>query len=427
MTKLSLPLSARTGRWFPWLGLLLLGAGFVAGLGQLFQLRFQLGDVYPPYSSFRADPLGTKALYLALSRLGTVRRHFQSLEKLGDGHGCTLFYLGADAASLRFTASEYRHLEAFMHSGGRLVLALLPTYHPLNITTSTGSSPASRSGQPKTGPPTQPTEPQPVPITDRWQFSYGHAALAKDESGRYAPAIAECKVQLPLPYWVPCSSALFFDKLGPAWRVIYARSPDQPVLIERKVGQGCLVLCADAYLLSNQALRHQRYTSLLSWLLGPNRQVIFDEAHLGVSEEPGLATIVRRYQLQGLGVVLLALAGLFVWKNAASFLPPQEGRWQRLEPDTVLGRDMASGFLNLLRRNVRPDELLSLCLVEWKKSCAAQLPRAKLEQVQALIDAENARPPRDRDPVRLYVELCRVLARRPSVAKDVPSQVQSAT
>src|SRR2546427_9645317 len=50
-----------------WLVLLLvLLAVFVLGVGRLFQLRFEAGDVYPPYSSLRADPLGTKALFESL-------------------------------------------------------------------------------------------------------------------------------------------------------------------------------------------------------------------------------------------------------------------------------------------------------------------------------------------------------------------------
>ena len=42
---------------------------FGAGVIRLFQLRFEAGDVYPPYSSYRADPLGTRALYQSLENL----------------------------------------------------------------------------------------------------------------------------------------------------------------------------------------------------------------------------------------------------------------------------------------------------------------------------------------------------------------------
>ena len=39
--------------------LLLILAGFGYGLNRLFSLRFESGDIYPAYSSFRTDPLGT--------------------------------------------------------------------------------------------------------------------------------------------------------------------------------------------------------------------------------------------------------------------------------------------------------------------------------------------------------------------------------
>ena len=48
---------------------LFLAAGFVYGVIHLFALRFEAGDVYPEYSSLRADPLGLKGFYDALDEL----------------------------------------------------------------------------------------------------------------------------------------------------------------------------------------------------------------------------------------------------------------------------------------------------------------------------------------------------------------------
>ena len=42
---------------------------FLYGVITLLIMRFQVGDVYPPYSSYRSDPLGTKAFYEALNLL----------------------------------------------------------------------------------------------------------------------------------------------------------------------------------------------------------------------------------------------------------------------------------------------------------------------------------------------------------------------
>ena len=63
---------------------LLLAVGFCSGLARLFTLRYESGDVYPPYSTLRADPLGAKGIYEAVGQLRGVetRRNFQPLKKL---------------------------------------------------------------------------------------------------------------------------------------------------------------------------------------------------------------------------------------------------------------------------------------------------------------------------------------------------------
>ena len=83
----------------PLLGLLLavlLAGGFAYGLTQLFLLRYATGDIYPPYSSLRADPVGTKALAEALDGLPKVevRRNFLPLTRLRDEKPVTLIYTG---------------------------------------------------------------------------------------------------------------------------------------------------------------------------------------------------------------------------------------------------------------------------------------------------------------------------------------------
>ena len=53
---------------------------FGAGLFQIFQLRFEAGDVYPEYSSLRSDPLGTMALCESLEKMPgvSVRRDYSA-------------------------------------------------------------------------------------------------------------------------------------------------------------------------------------------------------------------------------------------------------------------------------------------------------------------------------------------------------------
>ena len=78
-------MNRRRSPW-PWLSALLL-AGFGFALLRLLQMRFETGDIYPPYSSLRVDPLGTRALFDSLERLPelVVSRHFRPLTRLPEG------------------------------------------------------------------------------------------------------------------------------------------------------------------------------------------------------------------------------------------------------------------------------------------------------------------------------------------------------
>ena len=83
----------RSRNWVTGAGALLLAAVFLAGVVQLFLLRFAGGDVYPPYSSLRSDPFGTKALYESLERIPgvTVTRHLKPIEALAGADGVVFF------------------------------------------------------------------------------------------------------------------------------------------------------------------------------------------------------------------------------------------------------------------------------------------------------------------------------------------------
>src|SRR5438552_3131072 len=92
--------------------LILLGFGY--GLNRLFSLRFQAGDIYPAYSSFRTDPLGTKALYESLNRLLAAERNFRPLLTMESGRDSALFVLGVQPSQLRLAEVEVKDLEQYV-------------------------------------------------------------------------------------------------------------------------------------------------------------------------------------------------------------------------------------------------------------------------------------------------------------------------
>ncbi len=179
------------------------------------------------------------------------------------------------------------------------------------------------------------------------------------------------------------------------------------------MGRGSIVLCADAYPFSNEAMRRERQPELLAWSVGMASQVIFDETHLGTANDPGIAALARRYRLHGLGTALLVLAGLFIWRSSVPFLPPAEERLADEAAHQVAGKDAAEGFIHLLRRNVPPVDLLRVCLEQWNLTAAARPPaRWKIEAMQKIVDEQNALDPRRRDPVGTCRRFREILSQR---------------
>jgi hypothetical protein len=152
---------------------------------------------------------------------------------------------------------------------------------------------------------------------------------------------------------------------------------------------------------------------LLAWLAGGRANIIFDETHLGVQEQPGVAMLARKYGLTGAVASLLLVAGLFIWRNIVSFVPPYEETEEQARAGWVEGRASASGLASLLRRNVSPAAILPVCVAEWKRS-QGRGPAAALKIVamDRIVSQEESKPARARSPVSGYRAIQQILAKR---------------
>src|SRR5579871_5620241 len=102
---------------------------FAVLLVQLLSLRLERGDVYPPSSTLRPDPLGTRAFYEALPETGTYRvaRGYVELDRELAQKPATLFILGLPAEELAdFDPDEITQLGQYVWNGGRVVITLAP-------------------------------------------------------------------------------------------------------------------------------------------------------------------------------------------------------------------------------------------------------------------------------------------------------------
>jgi hypothetical protein len=116
-------------RYIPITLLLASAAILTVGLIRLFELRFEAGDVYPPYSSLRPDPLGAMAWYESLEHLSvvTVSRDFSAVNQLPNGEKTTYLHLGTSLNAFRaISEPTLNEIERFLASGGRLVITMSP-------------------------------------------------------------------------------------------------------------------------------------------------------------------------------------------------------------------------------------------------------------------------------------------------------------
>jgi hypothetical protein len=431
----------------PRLIITVLAAGFLYGIFHLFALRFATGDVYPAYSSLRADPVGLKGFHDALDDLPQldVRRNYRPLERLQLPAPPTLIYAGTAHYAV-WQDNELHAAEGLLTDGARIVIA----FYPVTRAPRSDDDPSKENGTKKKAPPgrqkktnaptkdeaktptdsssndeTEPEEEEPAAmlsfrdVATRWGFSFhylpGQIATFEDKAPA-ATAVLESDAPPQLEKKISWHSRLSFIPDAAEWNVIY-RCEGEPVVIERNYNRGSIVLAADSFFLSNEALRVARAPALLEWLLGDARVVVFDEESHNIRAEPGLMQLARKYRLHGLGAGLVLLAFLFVWKNSSPLVPPFP------ESDdasaAVAGKRAEEGFVNLLRRSIPQRELVRLCAEEWRRTFDPKHHDARAEEVVRAARENTAvvKRARARDVVAAYREICRRVA-----AEKIPSR-----
>ena len=426
-------------------GALLVGGLFLAALYHLLSLQYDSGEAYPPYSSFRTDPIGTSALFEALGALDglSVRRSLARIESIGPGDGRTLLFAGSTISD--DPESVIEALETFADEGGRLVIAFsadsglkkyLSDKEDAEADEEEDSPPADENAEAEIGSEDGTVEDESesredslgedeaetdrdsflapmVSIAERWGFCYGTRNLWGNDIDKHGEHARRTKAaDETLPEALRWHSRLYFDDADEAWTTIYVR-PGAPVVMEREWGAGSIVLLSGSYHLSNEAMRSDRSAPLLAWIVGRNSEVIFDERHLGIGERPGIVTLALRYRLGGLIAGLLVVTGLFIWKSIVS-LTPKTDRPAKAFDAASMGQGASSGLSNLLRRSIPGSALLRVCVEEWDRSRrhgSAQPPGAR-DRLSALVKEIDALPRRRRDPVEGYRRIYTILTER---------------
>jgi hypothetical protein len=376
------------------------------GFAYLYGLRIERGDLFPPYSSLRSDPLGTRALYDSLADLPGIRvdRRFKPIEDLPAGPPRTIIVAGMSAADWgALTTKEFAALDGAVRSGSRLVLALRANFADAKDSNAPGRDEDDEADDsPAKAETVKPKKAEGAPHREG-SVPRGRRALELGESEKPAPAadlkrlwgidllklgrvnydkgaVLDPAAPGDLPQKLRWKSDSYFGvEPGAAWTNIY-KALGKPVILETQSGLGSIVVAGDAYLLSNEGLMNDRSVRLLSWVVGPNTRVEFDESHLGVMEDVGVAALARRYGLMYAAGTLVVLAILFIWRQTALFVPPPGE-----EAETPLDCSHTAALEALLLRSVAPADLIDACASEWK----ATAPPAALPRLPAALGARN--------------------------------------
>ncbi len=318
-------------------GLIALCLLFVGGLVQLNRAGFNRS--YPPFSSLRSDPEGTKLLWEGLARTGKVSetRNYRPFEEAHFAHSA-IFYLGLRPASVAYAdESFFRQAEEAAKDGNRLILGLTDDLIQRDEKSQSKSL--------------------------AWKFWKVRFIPVFEPEGKHSAAVT-VKAYAPwqlLP--------------GEVW--------------ERKFGAGSIVLLPHVSRISNAALaKDGELRQLIPVLIGSHRAVVFDESHFGIVESGSIAGLARKYRLQGLLAGLLILTALFLWNRSIAFPPVQEGEEdERTRPIKTNG---TRGMLaDLLSRHIPPQDLLAICIAEWNRV----KPDGKITEDQNRTDE---------DPVAVY-------------------------
>jgi hypothetical protein len=378
-------------------------AVFIAGVYHIFSIRFGLGDIYPHYSSLRSDPMGAKIFFEGLANLPgyTVERDHSTTLTWEGGKETTLFILGLktgiDHSALKNPGKQnYKTISTILSSGSRLVISLHPVAYKLGpISIRNRSEKDGKKDDPDTEKKNKkkkdknPEKEADYSLLKKWGFNI-HAV---NSSKITMAELAQKPGQPDLPASIKFPSYYYFTDLNAGWNVHYTLN-NKPVIISRQYGGGTVVLCADSYIFSNEAMMYDRYPGLLSWFVGTANRIYFDESHFGMQHNIGIIDLAYKYRLQGVFIAFFLIAGLYIWKNAAHFVPPQ-GEDDNRGTGIKSEKNQLDALVSLLQRYIPSENLIKTCITEWADtSVKVKMSESNAPSVKELEDlaAMNNRP-----------------------------------
>ena len=327
---------------------------FVTGAVMMLSMRVEKGDMFPAFSSLRADPLGARALYESLERQKglTVRRNYTKIADCSFSE-TTLFFTGLSPQNLQGDTAFASSILTLASLGNRVILALSGKSGFMASIADSGSG-AEHKG--------------------RNFLGLRCIKRAKgDSSGITGPA--------PLASLAWREAVRFTG--DSSWTGV-VRQNDHIMLGEKQVKKGSIVALSGSYHLSNQGLRENNRSHgsnpLIPFLVGSSRSVVFDEWHHGIAHANGLMDLLRRFGMTGILAFASAWFFLFIWTAHGLSAGRRTIEIAAMESDG--GEDCLK---HLLLSHISYDRLLETCTNEWRGA----FPHKRLPDMEGLTDIEK--------------------------------------
>jgi len=358
---------------------------FVLLATRVFTTRFESGDLYPKYSTFRPDPFGSRVLFKTFGQLDSLSVDVASdpvlFEKETEGEGRVVFVLGLPVWSRYLPFAASKTLDKLASEGATVVMAAAVSPGGLDSKAVDSESDAE-AGEPEGGNAGDEDADESQELTDMetWMNSQSlgfyvmeSESLRKAEKGERilaSPSVSYLKKSLNLSQPI----GLEFKEEG-EWQPLFEYEGNAVAAI-RRTGSGQLVLFSDSYPFSNEGILNSDNTELLAWIVKDKQRVTFYESHLGVETYYGLIALARLYGFDSVLILFAVASVAFVWRGSFSPLPKEDSTGSEsglIDIDAV-----DSGLNGLLVRSVERKSLGSAIHGRWKKS----LPGRRLSQAR---------------------------------------------
>ncbi|PCJ63044.1 MAG: hypothetical protein COA79_02720 [Planctomycetota bacterium] len=328
----------------PKIGLILLFLLLSMFVLNMFLERFEKGDMFPKYSLLRTDAYGNSILYETLKDLLPQNTQIkeESFFKFKNTHNALFYFSSVKNVSALLKSNDLKSNGSFFKNGNTLLIGFENQNMPFNRNYTS--------------------------FTDEIETnSYDWI----DQSFKDLKIIGPTKDSLEIGLSAENTHALK-SKINKGWSgfdetftPLLIDNRGVIVALKKNINDGQIILISTPYLLSNEFLFKNKELQLIqSLFLSPiNKQIIFDQTHLGIIVVPSTMGLIIRYKLDKILFLFLFAFVLYVWRINVSY-----NKYKFIEDDSSAQKPVLNSLVTLLEKNIPTHQIIDQCIKELKQT-----------------------------------------------------------